>query len=704
MTLSFGLVLALSPAVVTVQTGYGTVGSALEKVSAVSGVTLRAQGDVAREELLVSVSAVTLEDLRGRIAEATDATWTEAGGVWTLVRTAEDSARERNRAIASRMASLSKGVGAAAGEYVPMSNTDVAAFQLIYERARTLRDEAGQRAAWLAIRDLEPLARLGRALPGLLGTQEIARVPLNERRVFSLQPTRMQTEFPRGVREAHLAYLRDARRVFDSLPLDLQMNSSLARRGRGAEFEVEVRRSMNGTELSLLTDSALPTGDGDFTPYLDRVTVFNSIPWEDEMPAVMPELTEPMEMRFDEEMRTTLGGVLAEPGGSQFDARQGMRRWLVSVDAEPERVILPLALQAMASGGRDVVWSPMSLAYFSVLMIPMTSARGADGRPPGFPETVDLRPLFGYPEEWAGEWTVSGSWLVGRPASREDDRVLRADSRALLRLLQVEGTVTLRDLARFAAGSKSDSPDNENLLTATFLADIPQLAGLIRPETWPLLQLLGSLSDGEWAQLRELGRLSLENVSGARRRMLERTLYADLIGSDWPVDDRGEFSRAINRSGRVEPTRQFAAGLPARIEMRAQGGANDELMTQIRDERGQEGMRAVDLSTVAYWIVMRERGQTTGIPEVLGFELMTHEFEVMGVVFDGRWTRTAATDFQRLNRPGVLQMDELPEATRVRLEELIWEYRTQDLSPPRSGGGGVAPPVARAARTQPELG
>jgi len=692
MWLGLALVLGQPLTVVSMETGYGTVGSALEKLSAVSGVALRAEGDVAREELLVSVSDVRLEDLRVRIAEATDASWTEVDGVWTLVRTAEDAARERNRAIASRMASLAKGVGAAAGMYEPMSDADVAAFLLTYERARTLRDEAGQRAAWSAVRNQEPLARLGRVLPALLGTREIARVPLNERRVFSLQPTRMQTEFPRGVREAHLAFLQDARRVYDSLPPDVQSRSLLARRGRGAEFEVEVRRSMNGTEISLLTDNLLPMGDGGFVPYLDRVNVFNSIPWEDEMPVVMPELTEPMVIRFDEGMRATLGEVLTVPGASQLDARQEMRRWLISVDAKPDRVILPLALKAMAAGGRDVVWSPISLAYFSVLMISMTSARGADGQSTGFPETVDLRPLFGYPEEWVGDWTVSGSWLVGRPASREDDRVLRADSRALLRLLQVEGAPTLRDVARFAAGSESDSPDNENLMAATFLAEIPQLTGLIRPETWPLLQLLGSLSDGEWAQLRERGRLSLENVSSARRRMLERTLYADLIGSDWPVDGRGKFSRAMNQSGRVEPTRQFAAGLPARLELRAQSGADDELMTLIRDERGQERRQAVDLSIVAYWMVMRERGQTTGIPQVVGFELMTQEFEVMGVVFDGKWTRTAATDFQRLNRPGVLQMDELPEATRVRLEELIREYRTQDLSPPRSGGGGVAPP------------
>jgi len=696
MVLGLALLMAQQPALISLETGYGTAAEALAKVSAASGVTLQAQGEVAKEELLIAVSDVSLEDLRVRIAQALDASWTESGGVWILVRTPQDAALERERALTARAADIEKAVGPEGGSYQPLSDAEVATLKSAFERLMQQRSGSFDQGAWQTIQENQPGTRLGRSLAGQMGARTLAAIPLDTRVVFSMRPTRRQEGFPRGVTEAFAAFGRDSKRILDAVQGENYYTYGLRQAVSGQEFAVEVSRTMNGLEMSLLTVRAQEEGEENVPGRIEESPMFSSTSWVNEPPAPPKELTEPMIMEFDESLRKNLGGMFARAMSESPEGRKAAQDWLIAIGGMPERVILPIAVKAMSAGGRDVVLNPSSFSWVAPFQVVAMSGMSGGSQPTELPEKMDLRPMFGFPKMWIGDWMIDENWLLGRPYSREDDEAMQSDPQALVRLMSKADSLTLRDVARFAAESGSRSMNNENFLKAMFVGGLAEMTSLYQPENWHVMRLLGTLSNAEWDALMRSGSVPFVNVTGAQRRILEQILYSDLIGSSWPVDEEGKFSRWNGSWEQAEPTFVYANGLPQNISLRAASGSNPILSIGYRTEEGREVSTEGELSTVAYWMVMREKGYTEGIPEVLWVQPQNRRFEVIGVVFDGKWTRSTSISSAAGPSAGTgsrMSLAQLPADMKAELEKLLKQYREMELEPPgQEGGGGVAPP------------
>lgn len=696
MVLGLALLMAQQPALISLETGYGTAAEALAKVSAASGVTLQAQGEVAKEELLIAVSDVSLEDLRVRIAQALDASWTESGGAWVLTRTAQDAARERERAIGLRAADIERAMGPGGGSYQPLSDEDLANLKRAYERLMQDRSGRFDQGSWQTIQENQPATRFGRAVAGLMGARTLAEIPLDTRMVFSVRPTRRQESFPRGVMEAHAAFGRDSKRISDVVQEDNPYAYSLRQVADGQVFAVAVTRTMNGLEMSLLTERKPADGEPDSAGRIEQTPLFSSISWAGEPPSAPKELTEPMMMEFDDELRKGLGGMFTSQFSESSDSQKAARDWLFANGGMPERVILPIAVKAMSAGGRDVVMNPFSFSWVGPFQVVAMSGMSGGGEAALLPEKVDLRSMFGFPKMWSGDWVIEGNWLLGRPYSREDDESMQADPQALVRLMSKADSLSLRDVARFAMESGSRSMYNENFLKAMFVGGLAEMTSLYQPENWHVMRLLGTLSNAEWDALMRSGSVPFVNVTGAQRRILEQILYSDLIGSSWPVDEEGKFSRWSGSWEQAEPTSVYANGLPQNISLRAASGSNPILSIGYRTEEGREVSTEGELSTVAYWMVMREKGYTEGIPEVLWVQPQNRRFEVIGVVFDGKWTRSTSISSAAGPSAGTgsrMSLAQLPADMKAELEKLLKQYREMELEPPgQEGGGGVAPP------------
>lgn len=647
MTLGLGLVLALSPAVVSVQTGSGTAAEVLARVSAASGVAMRTDGPVGQERLVVSVSEADVDGLRERVAWALHASWRLEEGVWVLRRTAEDERRARTAWNTARLAT--EGVTVGAG-YAGFEEED---FERALGALRGTNEDSVMMGAVGEVTTLLPMGRLGRALAGTLAGTVLAEMEVGDRVVVREMPNRAQLRFGSQEQEFwRLARLDQERLTARATAAGLRQRVGFVPE-RGAFVGLTLQRLLFGMGLDVTEEMRLRLQSGETLTGISRTPVrqnsgrFAPLPVPD--------------VRFAGEV--ALPPVFAGVREGQHD-REALRRWWMN-DAEAGVAAFEAAFaEAFAVDGQDVVIAPPAL------LMQMAVQAEEDGR-------VRFPKVF---EALSGsliEFRTDGGFVGARPPSRADEAALQGDRRALRRFLDAGAGWSDRDLARFALDS-GVSPWNAAAYPLFSIWQAEDARTVLQDPIWFGLRALGTLSETEWRTLMERGELALVNLSGRQRRELERWVYGSPLAFavEEPEDGGGTRVRLTTMVEMgPEPTDVFPEGLPAGVlrrvtetkpQFRVGYALGSRVTTMIEDARNVASMM--------------QQGANAQVAWVEPVTVTTQQYQVRFGAY-GREVTIPRVELMR--GAGRYPLMEIPEefrkeidAERARLEE--WRQRQQE--------------------------
>lgn len=205
-------VLKAAPSSLSVTVPGMSIPDALELISDLTGLELKAKGSAAHGTLVVSVKDVQTERLLDRIAEVTGAVWEVENDVRYLtvpVGLAQDQRRDEVEKKAVRFSSVIEKIIEQLPAWNEQSATrlaeDAAFVANDYYNSRR-RETIGERR--VAVFGAMPASRLVPRLLAAIDPIEIASVKPGQAVVYSTSPNRMQRAFPREAQELFAEHKR----------------------------------------------------------------------------------------------------------------------------------------------------------------------------------------------------------------------------------------------------------------------------------------------------------------------------------------------------------------------------------------------------------------------------------------------------------------------------------------------------------------
>lgn len=668
------------------------VAQVIERLSTQTSTRLKATAKLERTVLLVRAHAVTLADLKAKIAEAVHGAWTKEGDTEYLTRrTAEDRAiwdahvALRRKYVDAELAEAKKVLEK------PFDAKALATGLLALpdrEEARNNQALAAQRyQREAALFAQGPLARLLVRLILACNPNDLAAVGPFERTYFTLAPTRMQRGFDRKRFEAALsAYAAEqqtwieeaARTSFVEDPEGRMVSDPRAQirhKPDQQDFALEVKR---GEMTSLLFVNLIGDSSGPFTTgvvcqksFADPARRF----LDAQMTPAPPDEKDPLvplsddSREFTDRMNSSVRLRTPEP----LSAR--MRELMLGVEKnDPLSWTVSDALMAYAQA-KDLNLvaalpdTSLAMAYFISREAPLRMNAFVKG-------LLDSGTLAKNDKE---------GWRVLSPPDRyeaELDFTPRRAAAALAKAVLTQGRLDIRDYALYAFDSKRL---NRGGFGDWFLAMIDRsVLGASDRTDWKSLQLYGSFSTLQQQSLESGGRFAYGAMVPYQRKIVERIVYAGKIRSEV----QGGGGTASLKGKPVEPTEAFPMGVPAGCTVTARAKSVPTLVAYGKGSDGKvRPLRSVTTYTLAVLEVdspgdpqMMER---YGLKALVGYAPGAEKMLALRVTLGPEtWTESPITlsDYDPNATP--VTWDKLPDPYPKQIADAINQVKEQRANQP----------------------
>lgn len=212
------------------------------KIASMSGRTLEVSRELAREQLVVKVQDVSVDDLLQKIADATHGQWEQTASGLRLARgaalTNSLAAKEHEHIMSGLKSEIARRLAEAASAPVDEASIkkQIQKLRLFYEEAARNRGsttEGGRpRLDWEGVQKIQsgaPVAKTLLRLVGLTDLEAITRMPTGDGLVFSTNPTPVQRSFGPGGAQIVREFIKDQHDWRDKL--DKVIGAASARRG-----------------------------------------------------------------------------------------------------------------------------------------------------------------------------------------------------------------------------------------------------------------------------------------------------------------------------------------------------------------------------------------------------------------------------------------------------------------------------------------
>lgn len=186
------------------------VREAVALIAKQTGEDLRVRDDANLNTLVIDVDGVELDALLKKIADVTGARWQVEGERRTLVTDDDTNALLENRESAACEAVMARALDALPKADAPISQIQIEGLVAQAEEIGKVLEvwipDDTQRAVLASIRVSRPVTRLARQLAAAIGAQELAKVGVGQRLVYSTTPVGSETRLPRAAGDALRMY------------------------------------------------------------------------------------------------------------------------------------------------------------------------------------------------------------------------------------------------------------------------------------------------------------------------------------------------------------------------------------------------------------------------------------------------------------------------------------------------------------------
>jgi hypothetical protein len=722
--------------------------AALRELSKVTGYTFEGSTAVANEVLVIRVENVPLGDLLSRIARVTTGRWEEYERKQVLVRDDVLAARQLQEAYLARVEKSKLMLQNFAKRLVKDVEIDLPAVERNLKRLVDLKaklDESDEERVYTSP-EWKEFDKLQRQSPGAtimeelvlcLTPQQIASVPLGERRVFALSPTRMQLALPtragavigRYLRRTQV--LREAASSLGLLKIDDQGETDLP------YLVARDLEPLEGAEEVLLQVEPYDFGDSvafEATLLDDRGRELTS--WElncvdgvsetdeenDSVDQRADSWRELMNVRRGEEPLKIVG-----LGKELIDWTIASRQIAQGITKQHSLAISPRLRDALLNPetvdpasyftGQGFVLASKAEGMNLVANVPdeIISMNGFTRNP----DQLTLRQFIGIVDRSRTvDMQKADGWWIVRPRDPSAARAARCDRKDLGKLVRnasAKGTLMLDDVASFAARN-SENAWNMLALPLAMIA-VPGTDYQSIDGSFDMYRLYGSLTVLQRTTLSNGESLTIRSLSPGQKAQLTRMIYylpdSALNGSaGWsPVFDDEEGTIQLEGSPLPdhdevsnEPTERLPYGLPdtglVTLAIKQQ-----PIFQTIQARRGFGG-RTMGLRQIAMASVMKEfpslfpNQGISDIGRVKQGTMRQYRF-VFSLGAGLGYVRTLRDVALDQTQPAV-SIESLPEDVRAKLDALMEELRAafkrqeneQNVRPPSGGRGGPPPRAA----------
>ncbi|MHB8636722.1 MAG: hypothetical protein ACYC96_09645 [Fimbriimonadaceae bacterium] len=534
------------------------VGPLLARLSAQTGVRLKAGPDLANEILFVRVKGVALNDLEARIADALAARWTTEGRFKLLTRTPADAQAIWNAHVAYRRKLVDVALKAAATRAQTKFDARALAAGLAAagpsgNDPESMRRRYTQQQALFA---QGPLARLLDRLVLACNPNDLAGVGPFERRIFSTDPTRMQRPIDREKYDAAIATFAGEQQAWKDAADRVNFSQNrMMRTASDPRVQLDVDPAVGPVSLevtrgemsalfmvNLASENMKPFGYRILTQtiYADPGRSF----LDDQVVPTPPAKADPLvelsaaSQAFQKRVTETFAG------GAAGTLEPTLRDLMLDVTHnDPLSWTLSDILSTYAKTRNTNVVAALpdgalEIAMFVGMQGPMhvgaaMSALQKSG-------VLNVRQDNGWATITPSDRYEAALDFTPRPAV--DD---------LMKSVFAEGRLGMQSYARYAFESQRLDRGG---IGEFFLAMFDRsLLGASDSTDWKSLQLYGSLSPDEQRALEAGGRLAYAVMSPAQQRIVERIVFGERL-----TREQG----GSHEVRAVEPTTAFALGLP----------------------------------------------------------------------------------------------------------------------------------------------
>ncbi|HVT13089.1 MAG TPA: hypothetical protein VHE55_12565 [Fimbriimonadaceae bacterium] len=171
---------------------------AFAELSKIAKVTLEPAGNLQNEVFVVSAHDITVDELMKRIAQAESGRWQqEKNGAYLLVRDNATSVAQERAELKERTDAIRDAVTKLTKEFRSQGNFDQASAQKLADETHQMLDhfmESGSKPApdMTGIEQKTPTARAIARILASIDPAKLAQIGVNQRVVFSTQPTQVQ--------------------------------------------------------------------------------------------------------------------------------------------------------------------------------------------------------------------------------------------------------------------------------------------------------------------------------------------------------------------------------------------------------------------------------------------------------------------------------------------------------------------------------
>lgn len=610
---------------------YSTVAAPMKRVfaelSEKTGTRLAVSNELAEEPLILDVHEVTLKDLRDRIAQAVQAEWQEDKGLLRLVRTPAKRRELEERELHDRTAALQKMLDRERRSLEGKATFDrKLALELADSVALVMTRSPGQQIdapdnyrRIQALNDRGPLLRLMKRIVCAMDARTLARLPYEERHVFSSPPKALQMPLP-----------ADAVKAYWDFQSEWIIWSDAARE-RNLERFLEDRNTWEGNIMQLLK-----AGRGD-SPPVDRIVLSFQKSWftaggvfqlkaADAAGKVLFEGFLPM---YEDELMNRNVNPAKPPDKKgnpiEYSATTAeylnLTKTLYSVGFdEPPQVSTELRQRLLTPETND----PLAFGASEDLM----AAAKAEGRHlVAYPSDSGLEPLqtsrfgTGMSAEEAirliSNWPETavnrgGDWMVIRPRKPITALKLRESRSALgqyLRGVVKAGRCTVEADASYISSRSPECLNSGQLASTRLHILLPSALQTLNRSSREALWFHGSLDVGQRAALKQ-SRLTFGHLGVAQRRILISYMKRQEQGfqkADAPFVNQGNAHRwpAFEYNNiRKDSTEALPNGVPSSAPITEHAHRDVALRTEIAYE-GREPQEAtltgLSAAEQVYW-------------------------------------------------------------------------------------------------------
>lgn len=669
----------------------------LAQLSKQTGSKLTANARIGQQILFIRAHEVTLPDLKARIAEALDATWSKVDDREILERTPGQDKALWTKHLAARRKLVDVALGRAKKDLEKPfdAKTLAAAVASLPTQAQTQADPAAARRSYEVQKSFASKAPMSRFLNRLLlaaNPDDLAAVGPYERAVFRVKPTKRQKGIaPSGYDAAVAAFAKEQALWIDAAAqLPSSEGSSTSIQDPRAGLNVSPGDVAN-VKLELIRGDAAGLFYANL--YKEQQSGFS-------FPIAQNSYSSPEREFLDGQMNAKPPGeddplVDLSPDSKAFQARLTE----IFVSAQPNAPKPEILSLLMSADTKDILSFAVSdgLMAFAqsknqnmVASLPDSAfaiaAFLSTTHPVHVKELVDALTRSG-----TLDFSEKGSWTLATPTDRVEADLQftpRAPVATLIKAVTEKGRLDVRDYAKYAYGSGRISRMGLGdwylmLLDRAFLAGVDHT-------DWNGLRLFGSFSEAEQGRLISGERFAFPGLRSDQRAIVDRIVYSGEIRSEVQA---GGGASTTNRAP-LEPTEAYANGLPAKGAVAAR---SRDLQVLVAYSKGTDGktrpLRSVNVGTLAY-IEQEVVGNPAKmaaywVPGLVGYAPGTDVLLTLRVELDpGLWKEIAMTVPNYDSRATPLPWTKLPEPYPAQIKDAIEQEKKRKAQE----AGTVIPP------------